>query len=411
MRILHVTPTYEPSVGGAEHYLKAVSERLVARGHTVTVFTANVTDGMTAWLNRCSGLPREEIIGGVRVVRFAPLQGRLDRAFDRLLALRGGWRTVSTLLTPAGFELLLQGPRTLDVIGAILRAKVDVVVSVNWYWPQAYQTHLARRFRRFRLVGLPLFHTAQPWSGRPVYDRMLARCDGLIAMTDHEKGYAERRGARSADVAGAGVSLPDFEAHNGAEVRARYGLGGLPVVGYVGQQLAAKGVAKLVEAMPWVWRWNPEVRLVLAGKSVADPEVGAALGSLSDAQRALVVEIGGFEDGEKASIFAAFDVFAMPSKEDSFGIVYLEAWLCGLPVIGARIGSTECVIDEGRDGLLVDPESPEDIARGIVSLLSNRELCATMAAAGRAKTVARHTWDKVTDRIESLYRRVAGATD
>ncbi|HEV8355633.1 MAG TPA: glycosyltransferase family 4 protein, partial [Gemmatimonadales bacterium] len=87
----------------------------------------------------------------------------------------------------------------------------------------------------------------------------------------------------------------------------------------------------------------------------------------------------------------------------------LEAWLCRKPVIGARIGSTQCVIDEGRDGLLADPESAEDIARAIVSLLSNGELRASMAEAGRAKTVARHTWDHVTDRMESLYQRVVGA--
>jgi glycosyltransferase involved in cell wall biosynthesis len=411
MRILHVTPTYPPSVGGAEHYLRAVSERLVARGHTVTVFTANVTDGLSASLNRCGGLPQEEIVGGVRVVRFAPLWGRLEKAFDRLLAVRGGWRTVSTLLSPAGREFLMQGPRTLDMIGAILRAKTDVLVSVNWYWPQAYHAHLASRLRRVPLVGLPLFHTAQAWCGRPIYDRMLARCDGVIAMTGHEKGYAEGRGARAVDVAGAGVSPRDFESRNGAQVRARYGLGDLPVVGYVGLQLAAKGVAKLIEAMPRVWRWNPEVRLVLAGGRVPDSDVEGALGSLSATQRSLVVQIGRFDDGEKASIFDAFDVFVMPSKEDSFGIAYLEAWLCGKPVIGARIGSTQCVIDEGRDGLLVDPGNAEDIARAIVSLLSNREVGATMAAAGRAKTLEQHTWDQVTDRIESLYRRVAGATD
>ena len=135
-------------------------------------------------------------------------------------------------------------------------------------------------------------------------------------------------------------------------------------------------------------------------------DVEAALGSLSAAQRSLVVQIGRFDDGEKASIFDAFDVFAMPSKEDSFGIAYLEAWLCGRPVIGARIGSTRCVIDEGRDGLLVDPDNAEEIAGAIVSLLADRQLRATMAEAGYAKTIAHHTWDKVTDRMESLYRRV-----
>ena len=409
MRILHVSPLYPPVLGGAELHLKMLSEELVARGHSVTVFTANVTDGTGAWLSRYGNLPEEEIINGVRVVRFDPRRGRAERALDGLLRMRGGWRTVNSLLSPSGRELLLQGPRTFGMIGAIFRAKADVVASMNWYWPQAYYTHLAGRFRRIPLVGIPLFHTAQPWCSRPVYERMLARCDGLAAATSHEKEYAERRGAKGADVVGVGVEMEDPEARDGARVRSRYGLGDFPVVGYVGQQLAAKGVAKLIEAMPWVWHWNPETRLVLAGKSVGDPEVEGALRSLSAPERARVVQIGRFEDGEKASIFDAFDVFAMPSKEDSFGIVYLEAWLCRKPVIGARIGSTQCVIDEGRDGLLVDPESAEDLARAIVSLLSNGELRAAMAEAGRAKTVARHTWDKVTDRMESLYTRVVGS--
>jgi glycosyltransferase involved in cell wall biosynthesis len=174
----------------------------------------------------------------------------------------------------------------------------------------------------------------------------------------------------------------------------------------VGRQQTTKGVAKLIAAMPEVWRWNPDVRLVLAGHGTPEPEVEAELGRLAALDRARVVQTGRFGKDEKASIFDAFDVFAMPSTDESFGIGYLEAWLCRKPVIGARIGSTECVIDEGRDGLLVDPDNAEEIAGAIVSLLADRQLRTTMAEAGYAKTIAHHTWDKVTDRMESLYRRV-----
>ena len=409
MRILYAAPMYAPVLGGGELLLQETSERLVARGHAVTVFAANVADGLSAWMSRDAGFPASEFINGVKVVRFSPRQALLDRGLDLWLKLPGGRRAVSTVLTPGGLEFLLYGPRALPMIGAILGERPDVVASMNWHWAASFYAYLARRIARFRLVGIPLFHTTQPWSRRPIYDRMLAACDAVAAMTGHEKSYAERRGAPAADVVGAGVSPREFERRDGADIRARYGLGDHPVVGYVGRQQTTKGVAKLIAAMPSVWRWNPDVRLVLAGHGTPEPEVEAELRSLAPEDRARVVQIGRFGKDEKASIFDAFDVFAMPSKDESFGIGYLEAWLCRKPVIGARIGSTQCVIDEGRDGLLVDPDSAEEIAGAIVSLLADRQLRTTMADAGYAKTIARHTWDKVTDRMESLYRRVVGA--
>ena len=79
------------------------------------------------------------------------------------------------------------------------------------------------------------------------------------------------------------------------------------------------------------------------------------------------------------------------------------------PVIGARIESTQCVIDEGVDGLLVDPKSPEDLAEKIITMLSDREKREEMGMAGYSKTLARYTWDKVIDRVETLYRDLHAA--
>jgi glycosyltransferase involved in cell wall biosynthesis len=116
--------------------------------------------------------------------------------------------------------------------------------------------------------------------------------------------------------------------------------------------------------------------------------------------------MGGFDESDKASIFDSFDILAMPSVAESFGITYLEAWMCGKPVFGGRIDSTRCVIDEGRDGLLADPHDPADIAAAIVKLLGDPEARARMGQAGYEKATSLYTWEKVTDRVEGVYREV-----
>ena len=96
-------------------------------------------------------------------------------------------------------------------------------------------------------------------------------------------------------------------------------------------------------------------RASLRTRPATDRVVQASLDSLSPTERSRVTVVEGFAEADKASIFDACDVFALPSIAESSGIVYLEAWLCAKPVIGARIGAVQCVIEDGRDGLLVDP--------------------------------------------------------
>lgn len=408
MRVLHVGPMYAPVPGGGEQHLQALSEGLVARGHQVTVFTANVASGDQAWNSQPGGLAEIESINGVRVVRFDPRGGRTSRRYERVAKMRGGWRLLDAMLGPDGHAMLRQGPRTLQMIDAIRREPADVIAAINWYWPQAYHAHLATRFARVPLVGIPLFHTTQEWSARPLYDRMLARCREVMVSTSHEQAFALARGARRTHVVGVGVKPEAFGNRDGPAIRRRYGIGADPVVGFVGRQESNKGVATLIAALQIVWRSRPGVRLMLAGHSAPDAGVRAALERLGDAERANVVQVGAFADADKAAIVDAFDVMAMPSKEESFGIAYLEAWLCEKPVVGARIGSTACVIDDGRDGLLADPDDPADVARAIDALLADPGLRAQMGRSGREKTLANHTWTHVIDRAETLYRRAVG---
>ncbi|HEY6042186.1 MAG TPA: glycosyltransferase family 4 protein, partial [Anaerolineae bacterium] len=102
------------------------------------------------------------------------------------------------------------------------------------------------------------------------------------------------------------------------------------------------------------------------------------------------------------------DVLAMPSRTDSFGIVFLEAWFYGKPVIGARAGGVPEVIDDGRDGFLVNFGDTDMLARRIAQLLDDRVLAQEFGAAGREKVLQNWTWDKIYPQIETLYHQVSG---
>jgi glycosyltransferase involved in cell wall biosynthesis len=384
--------------------LREVSERLVARGHEVTVFTLNGATQKEVLTPAGGGLPEFETISGVRVRRFTPA-GWATRVFRGLSGLPGGWRAGKYLFRE-GVELIRRRSGPLDMLGPLLTADVDVVVANNWVWAPAYAAYLARRFRNFALVGAPVLHIGRPWALHEAFPPMLARCDTVLALTAAEAEFVSARGARKVTVVGDGISPGDFANPDGQAIRARLGLGGCPVVGFIGRQDRGKGVVTLIEAMQRVWSTMPEARLVLAGQSAnRSQEVNDQLAALPPEQRARVALLDDFPDGEIAGIASACDIVAMPSVEEGFGIAYLEAWMCGRPVIGGRIPTTACVIADGVDGLLAEPSDPDDLSRCLHTLLADPALRDRMGKAGREKTLANFTWDLVTDRWEGAILR------
>lgn len=411
MKILHVIPMYFPVLGGAELHLKEISEGLAARGHEVTVLTTNTLDSWDFGSAKSANLPEEESINRVKIVRLQPDGGALGKLIQLCWNMRGGYRGFNWLLSPSGAELFLRGPRTFGVIPYLLNSNADVVASMNWYWPLGYYCHLARRLKSYKLVGIPLFHTADDWCARDVYRQMLSSCDAIVTNTEYEADFSRRSNARNVYAVGVGIHPDDFEKRDGRAVRAAHHIGHHPVVGFVGRLMANKGIETVIAAMRQVWKTNGDVRLLIAGP---EPPSSARemlqLHELMTSQRSRVIRICDFTDADKASIFDALDVFVLPSVGESFGIAYLEAWMCGKPVIGADIGSTREVIHDGVDGVLVKPNDPTALAEKIIALLSDPLRREQMGQSGRKKTLARFTWDRIIDKMEHIYRDVVEGT-
>ena len=109
------------------------------------------------------------------------------------------------------------------------------------------------------------------------------------------------------------------------------------------------------------------------------------------------------EDPLLVDAYHAADVFVLPSIHEPFGIVVLEAWASGRPVIASRVGGIPDFVDDGINGLLFDANSIESFIGAFESLTAER--AQTFANAAREK-VKQYSWDKITDRLVSMYKTV-----
>jgi phosphatidylinositol alpha-mannosyltransferase/D-inositol-3-phosphate glycosyltransferase len=98
------------------------------------------------------------------------------------------------------------------------------------------------------------------------------------------------------------------------------------------------------------------------------------------------------------------DVVVVPSRKEAFGIVALEAWRAGTPLVATSLGGPASFVTDGVDGLLVDPVNTAALAHAVGSVLGDGHLADELATAG-LKTVRRYSWSSVTQAYSELYER------
>lgn len=164
------------------------------------------------------------------------------------------------------------------------------------------------------------------------------------------------------------------------------------VVSRLGTNEAEKNIDQVIRAMPALCAAIPEARLRIIGDGALRPSLETLV---SELQMQDVVLFDGFVDDEVlARAYEDAALFVLPSSKEGFGIVYLEAWLRGLPVIASKHGAGAEIVSDGVDGMTVEPADVDAITQAIIRLLRNESLRKQMAAAGLDK-VRRHYSDEV----------------
>lgn len=430
MRALHIFPLFGSDLtDGSEHYEYMLTKKLLERGVNVDVLTTR-----SRGLRPTSAFSMEWVsdydlesqhVDGMNIFRFPStfsIPPQMGHAFSRLIfrrwkneegrygiMMKGSkhfvdycYRRALTRPSVYGWIALLgRGPHSLPLLGHLLRSIRNYDVLLVGFMPFAliwYVTHIASLFKK-PVVILALFHPEDIYHHFKVYYQCLSKADAVLAQTAYSVDLFKRLCPNSKPVqVGPGVDDELFGSPTiaGTRFRAKYGLLDKKIILFVGRKEPSKRYDLAVKAIDLIAQ--DEIRLVI-------------IGSDADAKPILspyVTYLGKVSQEDLVDAYDACDVFVLPSEHESFGMVFLEAWMRKKPVIGnALCAPVTCVIREGHDGYLCS--TAEGMAERIRRLVSDPLLAEKLGEAGYKKVMENHTWDAVGRKVHDLYLRVCAS--
>jgi glycosyltransferase involved in cell wall biosynthesis len=408
LRIAHFVQRYPPAFGGSEAYFARLSRWLTAQGDRVTVFTTNANALESFWLPGASSLPAGvSVADGVEVRRYrlvGRFRGRRWLLKPLSLLPHRGWQCLTLPCNPLSWQMW----RDVDRIGR----RFDVVHATAF--PYAFPIMCARRLAR--RLGVPFFLTPFLHLGDPNEPgdrtRKIYTCPALMSLaqsadevfvqTPSERAVLLSSGLAAERIHLQGLGVDPADCTGGARWPTRAGWGaGLNevVIGHLANNSEEKGTVDLLRAAEVLWSSGLSFRLVLAGPEM--PNFRHFWQGYRFAKR--VRRLGGISDSEKRHFYAALDVFALPSRSDSFGLVLVEAWANGLPNVAYRAGGVADLVRHERDGLLAPCGDVVELAALLRRVIENAELRRRLGQAGRERITTEFRWEDKLGLVREVY--------
>ncbi|MBU4239935.1 MAG: glycosyltransferase family 4 protein [Actinobacteria bacterium] len=409
MRCLHIIQRYWPARGGSEKFIVEISERLAADGHQVTVFTTDAIDIQHFWLGGKERIDRPtETRNGVEVHRFnvrrLPKHARALKVLEKVPGLMP--KSVFSFPSPLvpGMLRQIRAVEEFDIVHATA-LPYDSILYTGY--------SIARR-QGIPLVLSPFFHLGESGSDevsrfytRPHQMRLVQSADRVLVQTDIERDFLLESGFPTDRtlLLGMGINPDELAGGRGDRFREKYGVLG-PIICYIGPKTYDKGTFHLVRAMEILWRGGDPSSLVLAGSDIEDFQRFHR--ELPEKIRSKCLTLDFIPEEDKLDLLDACELLVLPSRSDSFGIVFLEAWFYGKPVVGARAGGIPGLVRDGVDGLLVPFGDRKELALSIRKLLFDREYARELGLAGRKRALSEFTWDEKYETVKRLYLELTG---
>lgn len=279
--------------------------------------------------------------------------------------------------------------------------------------PLALMAGTLRKNGATRIIALTHGHEVW-WAKLPIFRQLLSKIakdvDVLTYLGEYTKNAIKKLVSDQSKLIkiAPGIDVDHFRpSEKSQDLINKLNLSDNPVIVCVGRLVHRKGQDKLIIAMSQVVKQFPKATLLIVGEGPTKYMLQKLVQHHSLEKN--VIFAGRVQLNDLPRYIQIGDIFAMPARDRFFGleveglgIVYLEASACGLPVIvGNSGGAPDAVISE-KTGLIVDGNSPDQIAQSIKSLLQQPELAKEYGSAGRDWVVTEWRWQIWSDRFNSL---------
>ncbi|HEX4721818.1 MAG TPA: D-inositol-3-phosphate glycosyltransferase [Pseudonocardiaceae bacterium] len=405
---VHTSPLEQPGTGdagGMNVYIEQTALRMARRGVAVEIFTRATSSELPPIVELAPGVLVRHVVAG-------PFEG-LDKSElpAQLCAF-----TAAVLRAEAFHE-----PGHYDVVHSHywLSGQVGWLARERWGVPLVHTAHTLAKVKNAALAD---GDTPEPRSRVIGEQQVVDESDRLVANTDVEAAQLVRLYEADPDrvlVVPPGVDLERFTPAGPAAraaARARFGLAPDAVVlAFAGRIQPLKAPDVLLAAAAEMVRRDPAlarrlVVLVVGGESGSGRAQPAALRDLAVRLGigALVRFLPPMPADELAQAYRAADVVAVPSHNESFGLVALEAQACGTPVVAARVGGLPVAVADDVSGLLVPGHEPTRWADALAEVALRPDVRRRLAI-GAVEHASRFSWERTTDELLAGYGQAAAA--
>jgi glycosyltransferase involved in cell wall biosynthesis len=378
LNVLLALTYYRPHISGLTIYAERLARALAGRGHRVTVLTSHYS----------ADLPREETLAGIRVVR-VPVAFRLSKGV--IMPLYGFY---ATRLALENDVLSVHLPQ-FDAWGLALRGRVlKKPVVLTYHCDLMLPGGLFNRF--VEQVTFGANYLATRWA-----DRIVANTQEYAESSRLLRRFLDKVEPILPPVTMAAPADEDVRAF-----RRRHGLEGRRTAGFVARFASEKGVEVLVDAMPELTRRYPDLKVMFAGpyQDVIGEEsyrerLFPRIRALGDAWQFA----GTLTDAEMPAFYASLDCLLVPSLNttESFGMVQVEAMLCGTPVVASDLpGVRQPVLMTGM-GEVAPAGDPAALAEALSRVLDDR----ARYVRPRAEIEGTFGVEQTVDAYERLFER------
>jgi phosphatidylinositol alpha-1,6-mannosyltransferase len=391
MRILVLTPTFLPAVGGAELVILQVYRRLAER-HSVLVLTPRLNERIL----RHSASNEYDSFVNFRVERYA----------DKVTFFKiPGHRLSMGLLPP--FSLT-----SVSRLARVVREFRPQVLNVHYVMP----TGLAGVYAE-KALGVP---TVVTYNGRDVpgpgvpkmwkyWHRWVGRsCSGMTFVSKYCRDVIYGRHSEVGHIVYNGVDQPiEADPQKARELRAVLNIApGAPVLFALQRLDYLKRVDIIIESLRYVIEKHPTTHLVIGGRGADLPRLKSCVERLKLENH--VTFAGYIRSDELPTYYGLADLFLFHSTYETFGMVLAEAMSYGKAVVSVNDSAVPEVVDHGGTGTLVPKLEPDAFAGAVIQLLEKREMLEEFGRRGRDKALSVFSWDSIARQYEGVLDKSSG---